>query len=113
MELAPAADLQSALAKLWQSTPAPSPKTDQGEAVTLPPTFDGQDAPAVLPPDPPPLVPLPPGAVGSGMLDKPCRCGSLEYAELPISEGRTRRDCRRCGRFVGWGRWYDQGGPTP
>ena len=31
--------------------------------------------PPTLPPDPPPL-PLPPGAVGSGMLDKPCRCGS-------------------------------------
>ena len=44
-------------------------------------------------------VPLPPGAVGSGTLDKPCRCGSTEYADIAISEGRSRRDCRKCGRF--------------
>ncbi len=79
----------------------PPPKIDQGEPVS-----------AVLPPLPPALIPLPPGAVGSGTLDKPCKCGSTEYVELPLSEGRTRRDCRKCGRFLGWGRWYDQGGPT-
>ena len=100
------ADLQSTLAKLWQQgtreAGRPVAKTDQSEAV-----------PAVLPPLPPPMIPLPPGAVGSGILDKPCKCGWTEYVELPISEGRTRRDCRKCGRFVGWGKWYDQGGPTP
>ncbi|MHB1035743.1 MAG: DNA primase [Pirellulales bacterium] len=69
-----------------------------------------QDPPAVLPPTPPPL---PPGAVGAGTLDTPCRCGSTEYVEMPIPEGRTRRDCRKCKRFAGWGRWHDQGGPTP
>jgi hypothetical protein len=167
----PAADVQAALARLWQSTPTPTPptpKADQGQpggavaspidgtpprcewpgildAAQLPkcdcspdpvgwiratPTGDGRlrvvcakcgrplgYAPErltkTLPPDPPPLLPLPPGAVGSGTLDKPCRCGSTEYVELPIGEGRTRRDCRKCGRFVGFGRWYDQGGPTP
>lgn len=109
-EPASAADLQSELAKLWQSTPAP--KIDQGEAVPLPPAPDGRSSPAVLPALPSPLVPLPSEAVGSGTLDKPCKCGSTQYAELPIPGGRTRRDCRKCGRFVGWGRWYDQGGPT-
>ena len=64
-----------------------------------------------LPPDPPPLMSLPPGAVGSGSLDKPCRCGSTEYVEVPIPEGRTRRDCRKCGRFAGWGKWSEGGTP--
>ena len=106
----PAADLQAALARLWQLTPAP--KADQGKAEPQGPPLDGQISPAVLPPDPPPLIPLPPGAVGSGALDTPCRCGSAEYADVAISGGRARRDCRRCGRFLGWGKWYDQGGPT-
>ena len=106
-----AGDLQAALAKLWGSTPAP--KDDQGEAAPQSPALDGRSSPAVLPPDPPPLIPLPSGAVGSGKLDKPCRCGSTEFVDVAIGEGRTRRDCRRCGRFVGFGRWYDQGGPTP
>jgi hypothetical protein len=109
-EPAPKAELQSALARLWQSPPAPAPKTDHGEAVTQGPAIDGRSSPAVLPPLPSALVPLPPGAVGSGLLDKPCRCGSTEYVERPISEGRTRRDCRKCGRFVSFGKWYDQGG---
>jgi len=67
---------------------------------------------ATLSPLPEPYKPLPAGAVGSGTLDVPCRCGSTEYADMPISGGRTRRDCRRCGRFLGFGRWYDDGGPT-
>ena len=107
----PAAGLQADLARLWGSTPAP--KIDPAEAAPQSPALDGRSSPAVLPPLPTPLVPLPPGAVGSGPLEKPCRCGSTQYAELPIGEGRTRRDCHQCGRFVGFGRWYDQGGPTP
>jgi hypothetical protein len=109
-EPAPAADVQAALARLWQSTLAP--KTDQGHQTAAAPqssALDARSSPAVLPPDP---LPLPPGAVGSGLLDTPCRCGSKEFADFPISEGRTRRDCRKCGRFVGWGKWYE-GGPTP
>jgi hypothetical protein len=98
------AELSSALARLWQSTPAPAPKADGGDAVPqLPP----------LGVESPPAATLPPGAVGSGPLEKPCRCGSREYADFPIGEGRTRRDCRKCGRFAGWGKWYDEGGPTP
>jgi hypothetical protein len=107
----PPADLQAALARLWESTPAP--KADQGEDLPKAPVLDGQSSPGVLPPDPPPLLPLPPGAVGSGKLDKPCRCGSTEYVDIAISGGRSRRDCRKCGRFLGWGKWYDPGGPTP
>jgi len=109
------AELQSALARLWQSTPPP--KADQGhrgDAVPQLPALGAEPSPAATPPpDPPPPIRLPPGAVGSGLLDKPCRCGSKEFADFPIGEGRTRRDCRKCGRFVGWGKWYDEGGPTP
>jgi hypothetical protein len=65
-----------------------------------------------LPPLPPPLIPLPPGAVATGTLDAPCRCGSTEYADIAISGGRTRRDCRKCGRFLGFGQWHEHGGST-
>jgi hypothetical protein len=106
-----AGDMQAALAKLRGSTPAP--KADQAEAAPQSPTLDGRSSPAVLPLDPPPLVPLPLGAVGSGTLDVPCRCGSTQYVDIGISDGRSRRDCRKCGKFLGWGKWYDQGGPTP
>lgn len=41
--------------------------------------------------------------------DKPCRCGSTQYVDVPISEGRIRRDCRNCGRFRSWAKWYEQG----
>jgi len=110
-DTAPAADIQSALARLWGSSPAAkADQGHQGEAAPQSPKLDGRSSPALLPPDPPPLVSLPPGAVGSGILEMPCRCGSKEYAEFPISEGRTRRDCRKCGRFAGFGKWYDQGG---
>jgi hypothetical protein len=109
-------DLTAALARLWAQSPAPSPNgtpenTTADAPPTRPPTTDQAKGPAVLPPDPPALPPLPAGAVGSGTLDTPCRCGSTQYVEMPIPEGRTRRDCRKCGRFAGWGRWYD-GGPT-
>ena len=110
-ESTPSADLQAALVRLWGSTPAPM--ADTGDAVPQTPALAGRISPPVLPPDPPPLVPLPPGAVGSGSLDTPCRCGSTEFVDVALSEGRSRRDCRKCGRFLGWGRWYDQGGPTP
>lgn len=34
------------------------------------------------------------------------RCGSIEYIDVLIHEGRSlRRDCLRCGRFMGWVRW--------
>lgn len=82
----PPATIQTALAQLWQSTPAPD----------------------ALPMLPEPYKPLPPGAATTGKLDTPCRCGSTEYVDVAISEGRTRRDCRRCGRFLGWGRWYGE-----
>jgi len=64
---------------------------------------------AVLPPSPPPFVPLPPRAVGTGKLETPCRCGSTEFADVAISEGRTGRDCRKCGRFLDWGKWHEEG----
>lgn len=88
----PPPELQAELARLWQATPAP----------------------AALSPLPETYKPLPPGAVTTGTLDKPCRCGSTEFADVALSEGRTRRDCRRCGKFLGWGRWYGEGqGGTP
>jgi hypothetical protein len=101
-----AIDLRSALAALWQSTATKGFKaTDAGRK---PSSLDGHDLPAELPMLPPPLVPLPPLAVGTGSLDKPCQCGSTEFVELAISDDRTRRDCRECGRFVAWGRWYKE-----
>jgi hypothetical protein len=113
--------------------PSPLPKGegtgtpgDQGEgagATTLPPQETGMDARptgppepdtdagrAVLPADPPPLKPLPPGAVGSGTLDKPCKCGSRQFVDVAISDGRSRRDCHDCGWFLGWGKWYEDEG---
>ena len=84
---APAADLQADLARLWGSTP--TPKTDQAEAAPQSPPLDGRSSPAVLPPLPPPLAPLPPGAVGSGTLDKPCRCGSTEFVDVALTAGRN------------------------
>ena len=106
----PPAALQAALARLWGQSPAPT--SDQAEDPPQGPTLDAKAGRAVLPPDPSPLIPLPPGAVGSGTLDKPCRCGSTEYVEVAISEGRTRRDCRKCRRFVEWGKWHPERG-TP
>jgi len=47
--------------------------------------------------------------------DKPkpiCRCGSTEYVDHPIHGGQSlRRDCARCGRFIGFPLWY--GVPRP
>ncbi len=44
-----------------------------------------------------------------------CRCGSVEVRDVvllhPPHHGRsTRRDCARCGRFLGFGRWHGAGG---
>lgn len=102
-----ATDVETILAQLWVQSPAPT--RTEGEAV-LPVSMS--DADRSTPPEPPPLAPLPPGAVGTGRLEVPCRCGSMEYVEVEVSENRTRLDCRKCGRFVDWGKWYDQGGPT-
>jgi len=110
-ESTPPADITAALTKLWNTPPAPAPVADQ-DAATAPPRFAADRSPAVLPPDPPRLVPLPPRAVGSGTRVKPCRCGSREFVDSAISEGRTRRDCRRCGKFLGFSRWYGEGGVT-
>jgi hypothetical protein len=114
------ADLPAKLAKLWAGTidnmvneTTDNMVNETTGNITAQTTENMASAPAVLPPLPPALVPLPPGAVGSGTLHKPCRCGSTQYVEMPIPEGRTRRDCRKCGRFLDWGKWYDQGGPTP
>ncbi len=107
----PPTDIAAVLMKLWNTPPAPAPVADQ-DAGTAPPRFPADGSPAVLPPDPPRLMPLPPRAVGSGTLEKPCRCGSTQYVDIGISEGRTRRDCRHCGRFLGFGRWYGEGGAT-
>jgi len=110
----PAADLRAALAKLWTLTPATSTEpagASPAKATPAPAVVaDQAKGPPLLPPDPPPLKPLPPGAVETGRLETPCKCGSRDYVDVAISGGRTRRDCRNCGRFVGWGKWYDQGG---
>ncbi|MFZ1934851.1 MAG: hypothetical protein WCB27_01890 [Thermoguttaceae bacterium] len=104
VETPPAVDMQAALARLWGSPPT---------AAVQSPLPLSKDEGAVLPPLPEPLAPLPPGAVGSGTLDTPCKCGSREFVDVAISEGRSRRDCRKCGRFLGWGKWFNEGGPTP
>ncbi|MDY0165277.1 MAG: hypothetical protein RBS80_01955 [Thermoguttaceae bacterium] len=98
----PAADVQGKLAALWGSTPA---------ADTCPPATDPQptqqgEAAAVPWDDPPPYKPLPPQTVAEGRLDTPCKkCGAHDYAEVGIPGGRTRLDCRGCGRFLRWGNW--------
>ncbi|MFZ1935132.1 MAG: hypothetical protein WCB27_18495 [Thermoguttaceae bacterium] len=107
VETPPAVDMQAALSALWSAgKTAMLENTDKM-------TVEDNDEMTVLPPLPEPLLPLPPGAVGSGTLDTPCKCGSREFVDVAISEGRSRRDCRKCGRFLGWGKWHDQGGPTP
>jgi hypothetical protein len=50
---------------------------------------------------PPPRKPKRPDAV--------CRCGSTQWRDVPIHGGRSiRRDCARCGRFLGFPLWYGQ-----
>jgi hypothetical protein len=36
-----------------------------------------------------------------------CRCGSTAWRDVLIHDGQSlRRDCGRCGRFLGWPIWY-------
>ena len=86
------------LAALWNR----SPPANMDDSIPTP-----AETKPTLPALPPRLIPLPPKAVGSGKLDKACRCGSTEYVDVAISGGRTRRDCRECGKFLGWGQWYE------
>lgn len=48
-------------------------------------------------------------AAGAPPAPKCRRCGSTQTIEIPITFGRTRLDCKRCGFFVAWGRWYAPG----
>ena len=108
----PTADeLRAALAALWtRSGPTPTPASDPGPHPSpLPQAGEGTKN---LPPLPPPLRPLPPRAVGTGTGPTPCRCGCADWVDVAISGGRTRRECRACGRFLGFGKWYTEGG-TP
>lgn len=41
-----------------------------------------------------------------------CRCGSTTWQDVPIHNSQSiRRDCGRCGRFIGFPIWY--GTPIP
>ena len=105
----PTADeLRAALAALWtRSGPTPTPASDPGPHPSpLPQAGEGTKN---LPPLPPPLRPLPPRAVGTGSGPTPCRCGCADWVDVAISGGRTRRECRACGRFLGFGKWYTEG----
>lgn len=36
-----------------------------------------------------------------------CRCGSTTWRDVAIHDSQSvRRDCARCGRFLGWPLWY-------
>jgi hypothetical protein len=49
--------------------------------------------PAAAPAMPAPAVPV-------------CRCGSTSWRDVPIHGGQSlRRDCGRCGRFIGFPVW--------
>ncbi|MGB4726917.1 MAG: hypothetical protein WBH86_05905 [Thermogutta sp.] len=50
----------------------------------------------------------PPKPTDDGDKPKPiCRCGSSDYVDHPIHDGQSlRRDCARCGRFIGFPVWY-------
>ena len=61
------------------------------------PTINPADATVDRPPDRPLL------------LGPRCdRCGSDQFNDVPIHEGRSlRRDCAHCGRFIDFPKWYD------
>lgn len=83
------------LAALWNRQPT-EPAAGSATAAIEPDTTAGAVDPE-------------PAANGSGTMKTPCRCGARRFVESPISEGRTRRDCAGCGRFVEFGRWYEKG----
>lgn len=37
------------------------------------------------------------------------RCGSSRFCDVPITDGRTRRDCAKCGRFHSFPKWTKAG----
>ena len=48
-----------------------------------------------------------PGHPASVAVKAVCRCGSTAWRDLGIHGGQsTRRDCRRCGRFICFPIWY-------
>jgi len=50
-----------------------------------------------------------PAAVRLAEPERICRCGSTRYRDVSIHSGRSvRRDCARCGRFLGFLIWYRQ-----
>jgi len=57
----------------------------------------------------PEVAPAPPVATRDAPAKsaKPvCRCGSTTWRDVPIHGGRSvRRDCARCGRFLGFPVW--------
>ena len=35
------------------------------------------------------------------------KCGNLTFVDVPIDNGKTRRDCAKCGRFVSFPKWNE------
>ncbi len=102
----PIDDVQGKLAALWGSTPAAETHPPAGDPLDDPQPPSQSEAAAVPFDDPPAYKPLPSQTVCAGQLDAPCKkCGSHDYAEVGIPGGRTRLDCRNCGRFIRWGNW--------
>ncbi len=92
------------LDSMWveSSSPPPTPTAVSPLALAPPPP-----PAAPLPPLPPPLPPLPAGAVDAdARRTLPMRLKTIR--RYRNQRGRTRRDCRKCGRFLGWGKWYDE-----
>jgi hypothetical protein len=64
--------------------------------------FDVDDAPDTEP------APVSDQTFSAGSV---CPCGSTSWRDLTIHDGQSlRRDCGRCGRFVGWPLWYGRRG---
>lgn len=46
-------------------------------------------------------------AMAAKVQSEPCRCGSTEFVDAKIHEGKSvRRDCKRCKRTAGFPVWY-------